>query len=165
MPRMKLNRTSLVCSPSIFFFSLLAMCMRVPVYTCACMWISMRVLVHLQFSFLALVLSTRGTSRHRLTFYFSAACFRLSQQSISSPRISILSHYYLNSACVCVCVSIFLLILFTVARESIRRFSIENIYEHITYIIQRNISYSVHDIFRKSFYKYSDTFVSRCLYS
>ena len=163
---MKLNRTSLVYSPSIFFF----LSAR-HVYACTCLYMRLYVDIYACIGPLAILFSR---ARSLDAWHVEAPSHFLFLRCLFSPfatvhlfttylySLSLLSQQCLR---VCVCVSIFLLILFTVARESIRRFSIENIYEHITYIIQRNISYSVHDIFRKSFYKYSDTFVSRCLYS
>ena len=95
---MKLNRSGLVCSPSILF--LCSPCVRG----------FARVLVHLQFSFLAVrsldVWHVEAPTHFLFHFYFSAACFffmPFSQQSISLPSlcISIFSHFYLNNACAC----------------------------------------------------------------
>lgn len=160
---MKLNRTSLVCSPSIFF-SLCSPCVCVylfiyePVCGYLCVyWSTCNSLFSRSFS-------RRVARRGTVSLFISPLPVFAFRNSPSLHHVSLFSLIIISTVPACVCVSIFRLILFTVTRESIRRFGIENIYEHITYIIQ-NISYSVHDIFRKSFYKYSDTFVGRCFYS
>ena len=76
------------------------------VYVCTRVY----VLNHLQFSFLASYsLDEWHVEAPPQLFYFSAACFRLSQQPISSSPYFLfsLSHYYLNNACVYVYVCIY----------------------------------------------------------
>lgn len=162
---MKLNRTSLVCSPSIsFFFSLCSPRVCVYLFIHAPVRGYLRVYWSTCNSLFSRSFSRRVARRGTVSLFISPLPVFAFRNSPSLHHVSLFSLIIISTVPACVCVSIFLLILFTATRESIRRFSIENIYEHITYIIQ-NISYSVHDIFRRSFYKYSDTFVSRCLYS
>lgn len=91
---------------SFSFSPLLTVCMLV--YVCTRVY----VLNHLQFSFLASYsLDEWYVETPPQLFYFSAACFRLSQQLIFSSLYFLFSlfHYYLNNAyvcvyiCVCVC--------------------------------------------------------------
>lgn len=86
---------------SFSFSPLLTVCMLV--YVCTRVY----VLNHLQFSFLASYsLDEWYVETPPQLFYFSAACFRLSQQLIFSSLYFLFSlfHYYLNNAYVYVCI-------------------------------------------------------------